>query len=391
MIQKLNAMKTLFKSFALLVIVSAGTWLFPQQVTAQNNPISLQVFYDELSPYGTWIEDTNYGYVWSPDVDQDFSPYVTNGHWIFTDYGWTWVSDYSWGWAPFHYGRWTIDPRYGNVWIPDTEWGPAWVTWRQTSGYIGWTPMGPGININIALGRSYNVPRDRWVFVRNRDLMQYDLYRYRLDRSLVFNIFNMSMLIRNTRFDNDRHLTYFYGPRREDVQRYSGRVISPVRIRDYDKPGHSYNKDYYNIYRPQMKRMSENDRTPAPRNVNRGNDSRTDQNINRGNTNPNRYPTNTGRYTQPVQQPNANPTRNQEVQQPSRNNNYNNNNTGRYSRPVQQPNTPPVVNQRQQESRQASNPPVQRVQPTINRAPDKPKMVVNPDKDKKEEVSRPRR
>ncbi|MDP4292205.1 MAG: hypothetical protein Q8908_14080, partial [Bacteroidota bacterium] len=194
-------MKTFIKTFAFFVIMIVGTWLNPQQVSAQNGPISLQVFYDELSPYGEWVDNPTYGYVWVPDVDQDFVPYVTNGHWVFTDYGWTWVSDFSWGWAPFHYGRWTTDPQYGYIWIPDTEWGPAWVTWRQANGYIGWAPMGPGISIDIALGRSYFVPRERWCFVRNRDFLQYDLFNYRLNRALSFNIFNMSLIIRNTRYD----------------------------------------------------------------------------------------------------------------------------------------------------------------------------------------------
>ena len=26
-----------------------------------------------------------------------FTPYSTNGYWVFTNEGWTWVSDYSWG------------------------------------------------------------------------------------------------------------------------------------------------------------------------------------------------------------------------------------------------------------------------------------------------------
>jgi len=262
-------MKTILKLFVFSVIIVAGIGLSPQKASAQNEPVTLQVFYDELAPYGTWIENPTYGYVWVPNVDQDFSPYVTNGHWVYTDYGWTWVSDFSWGWAPFHYGRWFVDPNYGNCWIPDTQWGPAWVTWRQSNDYIGWTPMGPGISIDIALSRGYNVPRDRWVFVRNRDFMQNDIYRYRVERSLLFNIFNLSFVIRSTRFDNYRNNNYFFGPSRDNVQRYTGRVISPVHIRDYNRPGQSYSKDYLNIYRPQMKRMNANGRAPAPREINR--------------------------------------------------------------------------------------------------------------------------
>ena len=419
-------MKTFIKTLAFLVIVIAGTWLLPQKVSAQNEPVSLQVFYDELSPYGTWVDSPDYGYVWVPNVDQDFSPYVTNGHWIFTDYGWTWVSDYPWGWAPFHYGRWAIDPQYGNIWIPDTEWGPAWVTWRQANGYIGWTPMGPGINIDMAMGSSYYVPQDRWAFVRDRDFMQNDLYRYRLDRSLIFNIFNMSLVLRNTRFDNDRHSTYFFGPSRDDVQRYSGRVINPVHIRDYDRPGQTYDQGYLNIYRPQMKRMSVNGQMPAPRNVNRNMDVRSQLNRNSYNQ---------GRISQPVQQNNPNKYGNQrEVQQNSRNaNTYNQpRNVQQYQQPnqarnVQQNQQPnqvrnvqqnqqsyqarnvqqarqqavnqqqnqrnqrpvqnvnPTVNNRQQQTRAVQNQPSRSQQPSANVRQQQAKMVVNPDRNKREE------
>src|SRR5688572_16111934 len=86
--------------------------------------VSLQVFYDELQPYGTWMDYGNYGYVWMPRVERDFVPYGTNGYWINTSYGNTWVSDYDWGWAPFHYGRWLHDDFYGWIWVPDTQWAP---------------------------------------------------------------------------------------------------------------------------------------------------------------------------------------------------------------------------------------------------------------------------
>ena len=38
--------------------------------------VSFQTFYDELSPYGQWIDYPEYGYVWSPaDRYNDFHPY----------------------------------------------------------------------------------------------------------------------------------------------------------------------------------------------------------------------------------------------------------------------------------------------------------------------------
>jgi len=55
--------------------------------------VSYQEFYDELDPYGTWVNDPQYGNVWIPDAGDDFRPYATRGHWVVTDYGNTWVSD----------------------------------------------------------------------------------------------------------------------------------------------------------------------------------------------------------------------------------------------------------------------------------------------------------
>ena len=80
----------------------------------RDRDLTYQDFYDELSPYGHWVEYPGQGYVWVPDAESDFQPYSSNGHWVWTDdYEWMWVSDYDWGWAPFHYGRWDHDDYYG--------------------------------------------------------------------------------------------------------------------------------------------------------------------------------------------------------------------------------------------------------------------------------------
>src|ERR1700754_3890356 len=83
--------------------------------TYDDSPQTDQVFYDELSPYGQWVDYPDYGYVWTPNAGPDFRPYATNGYWTYSDYGWTWVSNYNWGWAPFHYGRGFYDNYYWRV------------------------------------------------------------------------------------------------------------------------------------------------------------------------------------------------------------------------------------------------------------------------------------
>jgi len=139
----MNSAKLLFRKetfcwiFAVLFLTLSYSCVIQQPVSAQQENVSFQVFYDQLSPYGQWVDYANWGYVWIPDAGPDFEPYSTAGHWVMTKYGWTWVSEYPWGWAPFHYGRWDFNDDLGWFWIPDTEWGPAWVTWRRANGYYG--------------------------------------------------------------------------------------------------------------------------------------------------------------------------------------------------------------------------------------------------------------
>ena len=101
------------------------------KAAAKHPPVSVsfQVFYDELSPYGQWVDYPGYGYGWIPAAGTGFVPYGSNGQWVYTDLGWTWTSYYSWGWAPFHYGRWIYDGYYGWVWMPDYTWAPSWCVW----------------------------------------------------------------------------------------------------------------------------------------------------------------------------------------------------------------------------------------------------------------------
>lgn len=116
------------------------------QLTAKVNAglkaAGYQNFYDALTPYGTWIDYPDYGYVWHPDVS-GFRPFATNGYWEYTDSGWFWDSDYDWGWAPFHYGDWFYDDAYGWLWLPGYDWSPARVDWGVADGFYAWAPIAP--------------------------------------------------------------------------------------------------------------------------------------------------------------------------------------------------------------------------------------------------------
>jgi Family of unknown function (DUF6600) len=99
--------------------------------------ISSGEFYDSLSPYGSWVDVPQYGYVWYPgSVGTNWMPYE-NGYWAWTDAGWTWVSYEPWGWATYHYGSWQYIDIYGWVWIPGTVWRPAWGIGQRGHGYGG--------------------------------------------------------------------------------------------------------------------------------------------------------------------------------------------------------------------------------------------------------------
>jgi hypothetical protein len=115
----------------------------------------------DLSNYGTWSSDSNYGYCWRPRVSSDWVPY-RNGQWIWVPAaGWTWLSNEPWGWAPYHYGRWVHLNQFGWTWIPgfgsrsyqgynrsSYRWRPALVSFfdcpTSRGHYVGWYPLAPG-------------------------------------------------------------------------------------------------------------------------------------------------------------------------------------------------------------------------------------------------------
>ncbi|MCL9807064.1 hypothetical protein NAT51_16130 [Flavobacterium amniphilum] len=253
-------MKTI-RNITVLLLLSIGiAGLTPQKAMAQTS-VSFQLFYDNLSVYGNWIDNPNYGYVWAPNVGAGFAPYRTNGYWAYTDMGWTWVSNYPWGWAPFHYGRWFYDPHYGWLWMPDNQWGPAWVTWRYYDGYYGWAAIGPGISIDIAFSSGYHVPYNHWVFVKERDFCRRNISNYYVSSSSYNTIISKSKVINNTRVNNG--VRYGAGPGREHVQKRVGTGINQTRIRGMDKPGQRVTQTEMQLYKPHVKREANRNAAPS--------------------------------------------------------------------------------------------------------------------------------
>ena len=258
-------MKPSIKIFTLLLVLTTSCLVLPRQTEAQQSNVTIQVFYDELSPYGQWIDYGSYGYVWIPDVESDFVPYSTEGHWIMTDYGWTWASDYNWGWAAFHYGRWSFTDSFGWFWVPDNEWGPAWVNWRQADGYYGWSPMEPGVTISMSFGGRYDSSYDHWMFVRDQDFDRPNINQYYVNRYDHDRIVRNSIVINNTYNDNSRHTTYVTGPSRTDIQNATGRRIVPMSVQNNNRPGKEIDNGRLQIYRPQIDRNNSGRRATPTR------------------------------------------------------------------------------------------------------------------------------
>ena len=129
-------------------------------------------FYEPLSPYGRWEVVGSYGRCWIPSgVGADWSPY-SNGYWQSTDAGWYWASDEPWGWATYHYGRWDSSPQYGWYWVPQTQWAPAWVSWREGGGYVGWAPLGPSGRGAVDVRRR-GAAQGGYVFVEERRFLDH--------------------------------------------------------------------------------------------------------------------------------------------------------------------------------------------------------------------------
>lgn len=248
---------------AMLSLSACADDIYPQQGYEANEPVSFQVFYSQLSPYGMWVNYPAYGYVWVPDAAWGFSPYATNGNWIYTNYGWTWHSYYSWGWAPFHYGRWFYDVSYGWMWVPDTTWSPAWVAWRNGGGYCGWAPLGPGVSINVVISGGYTIPREQWVFVRDRDFSNRYIGRHRVDRTQNTSIIAKAPVMRNIR--EDRRVVYSPGPDRNEIQRVTNKAVTQIEITEGQRPGRDKVRgNQLEIFKPQVDKdlKSDNKRTP---------------------------------------------------------------------------------------------------------------------------------
>lgn len=243
----------------------------PPPAYVSDPPPEVNYFYNDLSPYGSWVQLEGYGWCWQPRtviVNRGWRPYCDGGHWVYSDAGWFWQSDYSWGWAAFHYGRWQLHERCGWVWLPDTVWAPAWVTWRVSGDHCGWAPLPPHAyfdahsgyrfnGVSVGVNFDFGLHEDRFTFVAIRDFRERDLGHRRLPPTEVKNVYNHTTVINNYVVNNNTIVNK--GIPVEKVAAVTHTQIKQVAIRDV--PANSggvfnaraSNKNETAVYRPQLK------------------------------------------------------------------------------------------------------------------------------------------
>jgi hypothetical protein len=191
--------------------------------------VDVGFFYDDLAPYGNWVERPQYGWVWTPrSVASTWQPYQ-DGQWVWTDEGWTWISDEPYGWATYHYGRWYDDPDYGWEWIPGDEYAPAWVSWQESDDYIGWAPLPPSVSFRV--GRlDVRLSPATYVFVPTRQFLAPRISQYAVPRAERDRIFVRTRNVTEYQVVNRRVINR--GISVDRIQRVVGRAVPRYQVAD---------------------------------------------------------------------------------------------------------------------------------------------------------------
>jgi len=227
----LRTARSTLAALAVLAALAAFGALTPRHAGAQ---VSVGFFYDNLDPYGEWVRDPDYGYVWHPTgVDDHWAPY-TDGYWAYTDSGWTWVSYEDYGGIVYHYGRWAHIPDEGWVWVPGYTWAPAWVSWRSNDDYIGWAPLPPEARWNAEIGfgggidAHFDIGPGFYSFVGVRDFGAPALGAVILGRDRNVDIINTTTNITNITVNNSN--VYVGGPNYARIAAVSSRPIPTLKL-----------------------------------------------------------------------------------------------------------------------------------------------------------------
>jgi hypothetical protein len=245
----------------LLLVATAGAGLAVVRtsvgVSVHSSNVDLGFFYDDLAPYGNWIQSPRYGWVWTPTaVATSWRPYEY-GHWVWTDQGWLWVSDESFGWATYHYGRWYDDPEIGWEWVPGYDWAPSWVSWEESPDYIGWAPLPPSYSLSVGFGGGrIGLGAEAYGFVPSRYFLEPRLSSYYITGSRALPIFRTARNV--TSFRRFGGGVFAGGVAVDQVARFTGRRVTRYQVADlgtgYRHRGAMIQGDRVAVYRPQVTR-----------------------------------------------------------------------------------------------------------------------------------------
>lgn len=299
-------MKHKLAVFALVFALFAGGEMADFEKKAHaDGAFSFSLFYNSLSPYGSWVPVNGYGYGWYPaQAGPGWQPYQ-DGQWVWSDQGWTWISAEPWGWATYHYGRWIYDSYYGWTWIPGTTWAPAYVSWYQSPGYVGWSPLPPDNNFFLEIGISfvdydygynggyydgyyggydgyygghhgkhhkhkkghyydndYYAPGKHCVFVPEDKFINRNAKLVKLDGEKNLTVMRNVKNVTNIKKENNK--VYNYGPDKTGIERAVNGRLDPVKLVDSDlstlRAGKNIDKNNYKVFRPGIEKKP--DETP---------------------------------------------------------------------------------------------------------------------------------
>jgi len=206
-----------------------------------NGTVGVDAFYGNLAPYGYWVNRPSYGWVWLPrHIRHGWRPY-SYGRWAYTDYGWTWVSSEPFGWATYHYGRWALDPDYGWEWVPGTDWGPAWVSWQEGDGYLGWAALPPDVGWSAGVGLdlggfnlAVGIDPGSYCFVPERSFLAVNVGGYILPPYRNVGFFHNTRNITNYRVDGGRVFNGSVPVNR--IQQVTGQPVRQLRLANASDP-----------------------------------------------------------------------------------------------------------------------------------------------------------
>jgi hypothetical protein len=120
--------------------------------------------------------------------------------------------------------------------------------------------------VRLVVRGSYTIPHEQWVFVRDRDLANRRIDRYRITRSRNRELLQNAALVRDTR--EHHNVMYMPGPDRKLVKKNGNTPVDPVSIRERKKPGGDrMTRDGFEIFKPNVQRENANTQRSTPTKV----------------------------------------------------------------------------------------------------------------------------